>query len=322
MAGEEDLEPASDIELEYDEQASIDEFEDSGSEFQVSDDEVAAELVEDDDVESDAENELQAYAEALQEDGIDAEDILMSAAIKDSLESARNDRSAQEGQSSSGAGSSSSSRKPTAAAALRAAAAERRVAQLKKGRKVDVDDDYEEEAQITDNEVSAESSDDEAAPKGKGKVKAKAQTPKKAVKPADTSKPKSMTMKEWRAKRREEKKKERLERKKRRGLTQVRYPAAAMIQCGLTSTQAERNKIDLEQHHPELKDVWGDVERHVPVNVPVKAEQPPGLKVTLLPFQQESLHWFKQQEQTVWHGGMLADEMGYAFRSWYTHGEA
>ena len=62
----------------------------------------------------------------------------------------------------------------------------------------------------------------------------------------------------------------------------------------------------LEKHHPELKDVWGDVERDIPVNVPVKAAQPPNLKVTLLPFQQESLHWFKNQEQTVWRGGMLA----------------
>lgn len=62
----------------------------------------------------------------------------------------------------------------------------------------------------------------------------------------------------------------------------------------------------LEKHHPELKDVWGDVERDIPVNVPVKAAQPPNLKVTLLPFQQESLHWFKNQEKTVWRGGMLA----------------
>ena len=77
-----------------------------------------------------------------------------------------------------------------------------------------------------------------------------------------------------------------------------------------TLTQAEKNAIMLKQHHPELQDVWGDTERAIPVNVPVKATQPPGLKVTLLPFQQESLHWFKQQEEGIWSGGMLADEMG------------
>ena len=67
----------------------------------------------------------------------------------------------------------------------------------------------------------------------------------------------------------------------------------------------------LQKHHPELRDVWGDMEREIPVVVPVKASQPPGLKVTLLPFQQESLHWFKMQEKSIWAGGMLADEMGY-----------
>ena len=44
----------------------------------------------------------------------------------------------------------------------------------------------------------------------------------------------------------------------------------------------------------------------------MKADQPPGLKATLLPFQRESLHWFKEQEKGIWSGGMLADEMGYA----------
>lgn len=62
----------------------------------------------------------------------------------------------------------------------------------------------------------------------------------------------------------------------------------------------------LEKHHPELKDVWDDAARTAPIGAPVKAAQPPDLKVTLLPFQQESLHWFKEQEQTVWRGGMLA----------------
>jgi hypothetical protein len=42
-----------------------------------------------------------------------------------------------------------------------------------------------------------------------------------------------------------------------------------------------------------------------------KASQPSGLKVKLLPFQQESLFWMRKQEKySEWKGGMLADEMG------------
>lgn len=52
--------------------------------------------------------------------------------------------------------------------------------------------------------------------------------------------------------------------------------------------------------------MWGDLEEQVPVITPEKAEQPAGLKVTLLPFQQESLWWMRKQENTIWHGGMLA----------------
>lgn len=62
----------------------------------------------------------------------------------------------------------------------------------------------------------------------------------------------------------------------------------------------------MQKHHPELTDVWGDLEEQVPVITPEKAEQPVGLKVTLLPFQQESLWWMRNQENTTWHGGMLA----------------
>ena len=39
-------------------------------------------------------------------------------------------------------------------------------------------------------------------------------------------------------------------------------------------------------------------------------EAHPSLKLTLLPFQKESLHWMKKQEEGPWKGGMLADEMG------------
>lgn len=64
------------------------------------------------------------------------------------------------------------------------------------------------------------------------------------------------------------------------------------------------------QYHPELENVWGDVaDKIVPVK-PVPMEAHPSLKLTLLPFQKESLHWMKKQEEGPWKGGMLADEMG------------
>jgi len=62
----------------------------------------------------------------------------------------------------------------------------------------------------------------------------------------------------------------------------------------------------LELLSPELKSVWGDVEENIPITIPQKDPQPAGLKLTLLPFQQESLHWMKKQEKGVWAGGMLA----------------
>lgn len=40
--------------------------------------------------------------------------------------------------------------------------------------------------------------------------------------------------------------------------------------------------------------------------MPTKADQPANLKLTLLPFQRESLFWMRKQEQGIWHGGMLA----------------
>ncbi|KAF8841295.1 hypothetical protein BDN67DRAFT_901690 [Paxillus ammoniavirescens] len=74
--------------------------------------------------------------------------------------------------------------------------------------------------------------------------------------------------------------------------------------------QAEKSSLALRKHHPELKDVWGDLEAQVPIAIPEQATQPVGLKVTLLPFQRESLSWMRKQENGVWHGGLLADEMG------------
>jgi hypothetical protein len=62
----------------------------------------------------------------------------------------------------------------------------------------------------------------------------------------------------------------------------------------------------LKRHHPELNDVWGDLEANIKIIEPTKAKQPANLKLTLLPFQCESLYWMRKQEKGIWHGGMLA----------------
>ncbi|BFZ58946.1 DNA repair protein rad16 [Savitreella phatthalungensis] len=74
-------------------------------------------------------------------------------------------------------------------------------------------------------------------------------------------------------------------------------------------SQYEKTMTTLLKHHPELENVWGDLE-HKEVRVPVKANQPEILTLKLLPFQLEGLYWLRQQEQGEFRGGILADEMG------------
>ncbi|KAF8450980.1 SNF2 family N-terminal domain-containing protein [Boletus edulis BED1] len=154
---------------------------------------------------------------------------------------------------------------------------------------------YEESAETDDeSDISAlESTDEELVSKRKGKAKAKA-TPnkRKAI-----SSPEPMS---WSEKRRLARR-ERLETRKEQRLLAYKL--------GRQLTWAEKTSLALHKHHPELRDVWGDLE-DLPVITPEKAEQPAGLKVTLLPFQQESLWWMGKQERSIWQGGLLADEMG------------
>lgn len=65
----------------------------------------------------------------------------------------------------------------------------------------------------------------------------------------------------------------------------------------------------LYDQHPYLKDVFPYLQ--AVDKIPVKrAEQPPGMNIKLLPFQQEGLNWLMQQEDGEYGGGILADEMG------------
>ncbi|PWN50217.1 hypothetical protein IE53DRAFT_316204 [Violaceomyces palustris] len=75
-------------------------------------------------------------------------------------------------------------------------------------------------------------------------------------------------------------------------------------------SQYQKNKLTLERHHPELTNVWEDLQKSVSVIRPTQAEQPKGLNIKLLPFQLEGLDWLTRQEKGPWKGGMLADEMG------------
>ncbi|EWC46267.1 DNA repair protein RAD16 [Drechslerella stenobrocha 248] len=73
--------------------------------------------------------------------------------------------------------------------------------------------------------------------------------------------------------------------------------------------QAERHLTELYHHHPYLETIWQELAESPPIPVE-KAQQPEGLSLTMLPFQLEGLNWLRQQEQTVFNGGILADEMG------------
>ncbi|KAH7344048.1 SNF2 family N-terminal domain-containing protein [Rhizoctonia solani] len=178
------------------------------------------------------------------------------------------------------------------AAAKRAAAAERRLGITK----ADSDSDaFELDEEDDDDEGSAVLTDDSDEPSGKKQGKSSKQAKKTGT----------MTVSQMRAERRAAK----------AAANAEMAPIATAIrkkrkQLGRKLTPAERTTVMLAIQHPELEDVWGDLERTVKPVAPEKAPQPEGLKVTLLPFQQESLYWMRKQETGPWSGGMLADEMG------------
>ncbi|KAJ2792253.1 DNA repair protein rad16 [Coemansia linderi] len=60
-------------------------------------------------------------------------------------------------------------------------------------------------------------------------------------------------------------------------------------------------------NHPHLHHAWSSLGSP---RTPMKIDQPQDLKIKLLPFQQEGVEWMAHQEQTMFKGGILADEMG------------
>lgn len=171
VVSEEEIPDSQDDEPEYDEQAPLyNDSDDSGSEFQISDDdELVEDSQDDDDITTDT--KLRSFAEALEEEGIDADEVMMDAVVQESLELARSARLGD----SAGAGGSSSQPARTAAAALRAAAAERRLARLQDGTPDVIDvDAYDSE--LDPISVSSDLSSEDEPLKRKGKTKAKAKT--------------------------------------------------------------------------------------------------------------------------------------------------
>ncbi|KAJ2158224.1 DNA repair protein rad16 [Coemansia sp. RSA 552] len=63
----------------------------------------------------------------------------------------------------------------------------------------------------------------------------------------------------------------------------------------------------LFRSHPHLRHAWSSLPEP---GRPRMADQPPELKIKLLPFQREGVAWMVNQESTKFGGGILADEMG------------
>ncbi|KAJ7499427.1 SNF2 family N-terminal domain-containing protein [Mycena latifolia] len=268
--------------LDFDEVAEFEESDDSGSEF----------------VDSDLDDSMpprgvRRRSELLDSDldieDIDDDDIMVDAAINLSLQGP-------------GVASSSSSRlvSTNPHALLRARAAEARLAAAQRGVDDAVDDsqmdvDPSDLSSVPDSDEDGQLSQAKpSAGKGKGKKKVTVR-----------STPKKMTLREMREQRREARLRANLA-KRENHLEEM----ALRKELGRKLTYAEKSTIALRKHHPELKDVWGDLAANIPIVVPTKADQPANLKLALLPFQRESLFWMKKQEAGIWNGGMLADEMG------------
>ena len=180
VSDDEEVPDSQEEELEYNEE-SPEESEDSGSEFELDDDEASVQGSEDED-DITTETKLRSFATALEEVGIDADELVMNVVVQESIEMARESRT-------SGASSSKARAARSVAAALRAAAAEQRITRSQGTAPEVIDVDADELEYNSDVELVESSQDDapedEISPDDKGKGKAKArgkgkgkQTPK------------------------------------------------------------------------------------------------------------------------------------------------
>ena len=71
----------------------------------------------------------------------------------------------------------------------------------------------------------------------------------------------------------------------------------------------QKDRIRTEHYHPDIMTLWDDLKK-VPIIVPERRPQPPGLSRELKPFQLEGVDWMLKQERSRYKGGLLGDEMG------------
>ncbi|KAK9452367.1 SNF2 family N-terminal domain-containing protein [Limtongia smithiae] len=71
----------------------------------------------------------------------------------------------------------------------------------------------------------------------------------------------------------------------------------------------QKTREAMYRNHPYLATVFDEL-KNTPTRPVELAEQPEELTIKLLPFQREGLNWLVAQEQSVYKGGILADEMG------------
>lgn len=228
------------------------------------------------DDELDIQESDESGSEFVVSDESENEELMIDAAVRMSLQTSRLE---------DGAGPSSARDiEPSPEVVLRAAVAEQRVTDGAFGPPIQVDSESDL--------FSSDDSGDGSVVRGrkgwwaKAKAKAKAKAIADATKPMGRSR---VTSPERLALKREER--------------------ALSRKLGRKLTHAERATVALYRYHPELKEVWGDLSM-IPISQPIPAQQPQNMKLTLLPFQLESLSWMRKQEQGTWKGGMLADEMG------------
>ncbi|KAF8629639.1 hypothetical protein AX15_003370 [Amanita polypyramis BW_CC] len=218
-------------------------------------------------------------------DDEEEEEIMLDAAVRMSLQTSRM-------EAQNGASSSSRNIQPPSEAARRAAAAERRVMQNHNSSPSDVDFAMPFDTD-SHSAFSDESSDVPVKRRRKGKGKRASRGKSKAKIGVNAKRagmgPRALLLQERQQLKAEEK--------------------AMSKKLGRKLTTAEKTTVALYRYHPELKDVWGDLSV-IPANQPKLMPQPKNMKLTLLPFQRESLSWMQKQEESTWRGGILADEMG------------
>lgn len=215
----EDEEFVEDQDLEYDEDAS--ESEPSGSEFEADDDSVVADSQDEEELSVPRRKRL--VDDEIADEGIDDEDVMIDAAIQESLRTAREGLEVAMGTTSVGAGSSRAKAPLNTAASLRAAAVEKRLGKRKA--KKETEDFVPDSDETSELELAMSSSESEEEPIIRSKGKNKKVVASKKTK--GKGKAKKMTAAEERKLRRAEERE--MRKKLGRKLTAVSHPLVTYV---------------------------------------------------------------------------------------------